>query len=200
MKKTLLLPALLAATALGQAQVFTFGASLSGAAEVPPNTSPGFGTAVVAYDMAAQTLKVDVTFFGLIGTTTAAHIHATTATPLTGTAGVAVSPSTLTGFPAGVPAGSYSYVFDLTQNATYSSGFRTANGGTAAGAEAALFSAMASSSAYVNIHTTSFPGGEIRGFLTPLTPVPEPATTAAIAGGVLGAFALARRFRSSKTA
>ncbi len=197
MKKILLLPALLAATALGQAQVFTFGATLSGPAEAPPNASPAAGIALVAYDVAAQTLKVDVTFFGLTGPTTAAHIHGATVNPFSGTAGVAVSPGTFPGFPAGVTTGIYSHVFDLTQNATYTGAFRTANGGTAAGAEAGLFAAMQSGKTYVNIHTTAFPGGEIRGFLTP---VPEPATTAAIAGGVLGAFAIARRFRSNKTA
>lgn len=197
MKKFLLLPALLAATALGQAQVFTFGATLSGPAEAPPNASPATGTALVAYDVAAQTLKVDVTFFGLTGVTTVAHIHGATANPFTGTAGVAVSPTTFTGFPAGVTAGAYSHVFDLTQTSTFTTAFRNANGGTVAGAEAGLFAAMQSGSAYVNIHTSAFPGGEIRGFLTP---VPEPATTAAIAGGVLGAFAIARRFRSNKAA
>jgi hypothetical protein len=140
---------------------------------------------------------VDVTFSGLTGTTTAAHIHATTATAFTGTAGVAVSPTTFPGFPIGVTGDNYSHVFDLTQTATYTANFRNANGGTVAGAEAGLFAAMQSGKAYVNIHTSTFGGGEIRGFLTP---VPEPATTAALAGGVLSAFAIVRRFRSNKTA
>lgn len=197
MKKFLLLPALLAATAMSQAQVFTFGASLSGPAEAPPNASPATGTALVAYDAGAKTLKIDVTFFGLTGPTTVAHIHGATVNPFSGTAGVAVSPGTFPGFPAGVTAGAYSHVFDLTQTSTFTTAFQNANGGTVAGAEAGLFAAMQSGRTYVNLHTTAFPGGEIRGFLTP---VPEPATTAAIAGGVLGAFAIARRLRSNKTA
>jgi hypothetical protein len=41
----------------------------------------------------------------------------------------------------------------------------TANGGTTAGAEAALLAGLEAGQAYLNIHTTMFPGGEIRGFL-----------------------------------
>ncbi len=59
----------------------------------------------------------------------------------------------------------------------------TANGGTAASAEAALAAALAADEAYLNVHTTNFTGGEIRGFLTP---VPEPATLGTLLLGVLG--------------
>jgi hypothetical protein len=45
---------------------------------------------------------------------------------------------------------------------------------------------------YVNIHTLEFPGGEIRG---QLTPVPEPETYAMIAGAGLVGFGVFRRFR-----
>jgi len=37
------------------------------------------------------------------------------------------------------------------------------HGGTAAGAEAALVGGLAAGQAYFNIHTSPFPGGEIRG-------------------------------------
>jgi hypothetical protein len=71
----------------------------------------------------------------------------------------------------------------------------TENGGTPAGAEAALLAGLASGSAYLNIHTTLFPGGEIRGFLQPAS-VPEPATLTLVGLG-LGA-TIRRRRRQSR--
>ena len=56
--------------------------------------------------------------------------------------------------------------------ATYNAPFVTANGGTAAGAEAALLAGIAAGKAYFNVHTQSVPGGEIRGFLQPFDPTP----------------------------
>src|SRR5215217_4018973 len=49
--------------------------NLSGPAESPPNNSPGTGQATVVLDPTAHTMHLDVTFGGLVGTTTASHIH-----------------------------------------------------------------------------------------------------------------------------
>jgi hypothetical protein len=62
----------------------------------------GTGTGTLTYDDVAQTLAIASTFSGLIGTTTNAHIHAPTASPGTGTAGVAV-PFTLSPLPPAIP-------------------------------------------------------------------------------------------------
>ena len=53
-------------------------ANLSGPRESPPNDSPGVGFADVTFDLDAHTMRVQVTFSGLIGTTTASHIHSPT--------------------------------------------------------------------------------------------------------------------------
>ena len=108
MKKSLLLLAsalLWAATV--QATPITYQVALSGPAEAPPNASPGTGAAIIIVDAAAHTLSVDVTFSGLLGNTTASHIHCCTLLPGTGAAGVATQVPTFTGFPLGVTAGSY---------------------------------------------------------------------------------------------
>ncbi len=151
----------------------------------------GSGSALVVYDDSAHTLSIDTTWSGLSGTTTVAHIHCCVAVPGAGTVGVAVTPSTLPGFPVGVQSGSYSITLDLTLAATYTSAFVTNfGGGTIAGAEAALVGGLNSGVSYLNIHSSTFAGGEIRGFLTP---VPEPASASLLASVLCAAAGIAIR-------
>ncbi|HWI13109.1 MAG TPA: CHRD domain-containing protein, partial [Burkholderiales bacterium] len=90
-----------AAAPYTHATVFVFNANLSGANEVPPVASPGTGTANVTLDTAAQTLRVQVTFAGLLSPTTASHIHCCLPSPFaTGiNVGVATTTPTFAGFP-----------------------------------------------------------------------------------------------------
>ncbi len=169
------------------AAVLVFDATLDGPSESPPNASPATGFATVTIDTSAVTMRVEVAFTGLVGATTASHIHASTATPLTGTAGVATTTPTFTGFPTGVTSGSYDNTLDMTLASSYNPSYITANGSTTSSAWAALLAGIQGGQAYLNIHTTVFPGGEIRGFLVP---VPEPATMVAMGFGVV---ALLRR-------
>ncbi len=190
MIKHVLATAVLAAVSLPALATMTvFTTQLSGAAEFPPVATTGSGTATVTFDDIAHTLRIEASFADLVGTTTAAHIHCCVS-PLDNppTAGVATQTPSFSGFPAGVTAGSYDNTFDTTLTGTFSAGFLTANGGTAAGAEAALMTGMLAGNAYLNIHTTDHPGGEIRGFLQP---VPEPATYGLMLSGVLTVMAVA---------
>jgi hypothetical protein len=168
-------------------------ANLTGPAESPPNASPGTGFAEVDFDIVAHTMRVQVSFSGLLGTTTASHIHSPTAVPGTGTAGVATATPTFTGFPLGVTSGAYDHLFDMTLASSYNPAFITANGGTVAAAEVALAAGLAAGEAYLNIHTVVFPSGEIRGFLT--TTVPEPASISLLAIGALAVMFASRRAR-----
>ena len=80
--------------------------------ENPPHpTSSASGAATVTWDVAANTMRVDVQFSGLSGTTTASHIHC--CIPAPGNIGVATTVPTFTGFPLGVTSGTYSHTFDM---------------------------------------------------------------------------------------
>jgi hypothetical protein len=139
-------------------------------------------------------MRVQVTFSGLLGTTTASHIHCCTALLGTGTAGVATTVPTFPGFPLGVTSGTYDQTFDVLSDLTYNPSFESANGGTASSA-AALKAGLDSGTAYFNIQTTVFPGGEIRGFLL-ASAVPEPSTWAMMILGFAGVGLMAYRRRN----
>ena len=158
---------------LARPALLVYDAFLSGPSESPPNASPGTGFAVVTFDTVADTMRVQASFSGLLGTTTASHIHAPTPAPFSGTAGVATTTPTFPGFPLGVTSGTYDMTFDLSLSTSWNPAFISANGGTTASATAAFEAAVAAGESYLNIHSTVVPGGEIRGFLVA---VPEPGT------------------------
>lgn len=149
--------------------------------------SPGTGLAKIKVDTTASTYTIDATFSGLTGTVTASHVHGPTAVAGTGNAGVMSPVPTYPGFPSGVTAGSYNMTFNMTDLASYNNSFMS--GSSATDKMNAFLGALADGKAYLNIHTSTFGSGEIRGFFQA---VPEPAAAAmAIAG--LGGLALVRR-------
>ena len=146
------------------AEVLHYFATLNGPNESPPNTSPGFGTALVTINTVANTMHVQVSFTGLVAPSTASHIHCCTARPDTGTAAVATTVPTFTGFPLGVTFGTYAHTFDLTLASSWN--IPAFDGGSPASDEKALLAGLAADKAYLNIHSKPvFGGGEIRGFL-----------------------------------
>jgi hypothetical protein len=168
--------ALAAATALflvtpAQATISVFTTSMNGAKEGTPNNSPGTGTATVSFNDATLQVSVVESWANLMGLATANHIHVAT-TP-GGIGGVVLGFNTFVNPSA--KTGSYSGTFTLTSTA-FNSLLTNTNAGLS----------------YVNLHTQSFSGGEIRGFLTA---VPEPTSVALMAGGLALLGAAARRRR-----
>ncbi len=171
----------------------SFYGNLSGPNESPANASPGTGTAVVTIDSLTHTLTLNVSFFGLLGTTTASHIHVINGPGDANTADtlgpVATTTPTFVGFPTGVTSGTFFTALDTTLAGSFNPTFVT-NAGSVALAEGALFTAIIEGRAYLNIHTNLFPAGEIRSFLVP---TPEPSSAAAMLIGLAGLARLARR-------
>ncbi|MBK8984023.1 MAG: CHRD domain-containing protein [Ignavibacteria bacterium] len=124
-------------TGVSNATLYDINVPLSGTQEVPPNASAGTGTLTGTYDDVTNTLVFSVSFSGLTGNTTASHFHGPAAVGVN--AGVRIG---LTGFPTGVTSGAYSNTFVLT-----------------AANELELLGDIW----YLNIHSSSFGGGEIRG-------------------------------------
>ena len=177
-----------AASATAAVTIFT--ADLSGLQENPVNASPGSGTAIVTVDDDLFTMRVEVTFADLIGTTIASHIHCCETPPTNAT--VATQTPSFVGFPLGVTSGTFDNTFDMTLASSYRAGFITDHGGTVDSAFDALLAGMLAGESYLNIHTSEFPGGEIRG---QLQAVPEPSTWAMM---LLGFGAAGLAFRRSR--
>lgn len=119
-------------------QVATIGGPLSGAQEVPANASLGTGIISGGFTLVGGTLQLNVDFADLGTNTVAAHIHQAPA----GSNGPVIINLGPLGFPFGVTSGSFSADIQLTP---------------------AQLTELLAGNLYVNIHTTGFPGGEIRG-------------------------------------
>ena len=63
-----------------QAQTVHYSVALTGASEVPPNSTAGTGTVEADLDTATRTFSYTVTYAGLTGPAVAAHFHGPAAT------------------------------------------------------------------------------------------------------------------------
>jgi CHRD domain-containing protein len=167
MKKFLFALVIFLALSLGTAQAqWIFQAFLSGINENPPNGSPASGFCMVTLNAAQTQITVDLNWSGLTANATASHIH--------GPGGAGTNAAVLFPF-SGVPAATagsiptQSFAITPTQVSWLFDGYL-----------------------YANVHTSTFPGGEIRG---QLLLVPEPASASLIG---LAAVTAVWRFRRSR--
>ena len=169
MKTLLVVGALLAGLAVAQAQSFTVNLDPQQEAN-PPGTRSGSGSGTMS--LSGNTLTIAITFSGLSGTFSADHIHGPAANSPSSTAGILYSLIPLTTTSAGGTAGTINGNITLVANP---------NGTTWSIAQ--QMSQLNSGMWYVNIHTGTFGGGEIRG---QILPVPEPSTWALLGLGATG--------------
>lgn len=127
-----------------------FSASLDGSQEVPPNVSTATGFGTVLLNDTEDMISVNLSFSGLSASAVAAHIHG----PALPGVNAAVKFPLMLGSALGATSGTIAeQVFAITATDVT----HLKNG---------LF--------YFNVHTTTFPGGEIRGQISQV--VPEPST------------------------
>jgi hypothetical protein len=131
----------LASPASSPAALSSYVANLKGTNENPVNASPATGMAFIIYDDVANTLTLSGSFSGLVAPLTAGHYH--------GPALPGVNASVIHGFsglPLGSMAGAWTDLWALTPvQVTY----------------------LLGGLLYVNLHSQTFPGGEIRGQVVP---------------------------------
>jgi hypothetical protein len=140
------------------AQVIKLEATLNGGEETPaPGLNTGaVGTAEVGVDINNREVVVNLQLFNLPTGTTGGHIHA----GARGTAGPVILDFN---FPAG-RTGDMPITFRLGQSALRARpeiGINTLDD---------AIQTIVAGNSYVNVHTTQYPGGEIRGQLTRKTP------------------------------
>ena len=123
----------LLASGPGHADSLNLGATLSGAAEVPPNASAGMGQLQAEFDKASSTFSYTLRYSGLSGPVKAAHFHGPAEAGKN--AGVALGISNIGDSPVQGRA-----VLTAAQAADLLAG-----------------------KWYINLHTAANPGGEVRG-------------------------------------
>lgn len=139
-------------------------ARLSGAQEVTTTSvdTPAKGKIEVKFDKGFTKAEVELEFEDTLGTANRAHFHCAFAGANGPVAFGIVDPGPADCDPADLAAGNIECT--LT-NADFNNADCLANIGRPVSNIAALAFAMRRGSIYVNVHTTAFPGGEIRGQL-----------------------------------
>jgi len=113
-------------------------ATMSGGEEVPPKTTSGSGMAEVQYNRNTGMLHYKITYSGLSGPVTAAHIH--------GPAAPGANAGVLVPFTGALNVSPFQGEMAITPE---------------------QLAQISSGQTYVNLHTAQNPGGEIRGQLRP---------------------------------
>jgi hypothetical protein len=149
---------------------------LSGAGELPPTSSPALGTATFTINSAMTEIDFTISFGADVGSQPltsplqAGHIHF----GMPGINGPVILP--FPNLPAGATSGTFAGILTAS-NLTPVDPILTF---------ADAVAALEAGDTYTNLHTTNFPGGEIRGQNPAAAPVPEPSALILVGVSALG--------------
>jgi hypothetical protein len=137
-------------------KIVNFSATMNGAAESPPVTTSGTGSFTATLDTSTNVFTYNVTYSGLGSNVTLGHIHGPCSSCTT--AGAILNFGTLAGgtFVTGALSGTATGTVTLNASTAITA---TVNGDS-------LRKLLLSNQTYVNIHTATNGGGEIRGQIT----------------------------------
>ena len=141
---------LLVSAAQAQAQTITWTATLTGAQEIPVVVTGAVGTATLTWNTTTKTGTYRVDVYNMPVGTTASHIHVG---PVGGGGPVVINFT--------VPAGGISNDFGLS--GTFACSDVVARPAQGINSCEDFEQAILLDNAYVNVHSTANPGGEIRG-------------------------------------
>ncbi len=130
--------------------------------------SSGTGSATALFDTDTGIMTIDGSFAGLTGTSSNAHLH---------------------GFAA--PGDNGGVLFGLTFDSAVMDG--TFSGTGTITTDDASFTSTLGGQTYINIHSSTSPGGEIRGHLSSFSAVPEPGSAVMLLVGLAAGVARRRR-------
>ena len=141
-------------------------ATIDGNQEVPPSGSPATGTGTMVYDDVSNLLSWNISYSGMVGTPTVSHFHGPAA--VGENAGIQVDIVANSGGSITSPMIGSATISDQQ--------------------EGELLGGLW----YINIHSSSFPGGEIRGQVVPI-----PAAVWLFGSGLVGLIVIARRKKAA---
>ena len=141
-----------------------FAANLDGPTETPPRVSSGTATASFVDD-GAGTMTFTVTAQNLTTNWTLAHIHLADAGVAGGVIVDLATGNNGTSLPPSATSGTITGTITKPNPGALNPGPTLGDGGTMTYAD--LLALMRNGNTYVNIHTTRFPAGELRGQVAP---------------------------------
>ena len=141
-----------------------YSSKISGGDALPTNNSPGTANAQLTID-AYGDVRIQGVFSTLSATTTSLQIYTCSESGGTIPSNPLISAQSMRSFPVGKYSDSFTVVFHLQDELSYDQGYLSAYNSSVIKAANAFINALDNGIAYIAIQTTSYPQGEVAGYL-----------------------------------